>query len=156
MMYSEVRADLFSLGSEYMFAHCISSDYAMGAGIAKRFTEIGVKDALFGEYGVPQISADGHTDRWHSVGYCVPVTVRNRIVFNLVTKERYWQKPTYATLTQALENMKQIINEQHDISPVQIAMPKLGCGLDRLRWDSVRQIILSVFDFDVEIKVAYI
>ena len=38
-----------------------------------------------------------------------------------------------------------------------IAMPKIGCGLDRLNWDNVYEIIKDVFkDTDVEILICEI
>ena len=38
-----------------------------------------------------------------------------------------------------------------------ILMPKIGCGLDRLDWDLVKQIIEKIFEeTDIEIKVFYI
>lgn len=37
---------------------------------------------------------------------------------------------------------------------VKFAMPRIGCGLDRLQWDKVKTIIEEVFaDTDVEILV---
>lgn len=55
-------------------------------------------------------------------------------VLNLITKERYYEKPTYASITIALEKMRDICIK-NNISKV--AMPKIGCGLDRLKWDKV-------------------
>lgn len=38
-----------------------------------------------------------------------------------------------------------------------LAMPKIGCGLDRLQWGKVKEIICEVFkDMDVEILVCYL
>ena len=38
-----------------------------------------------------------------------------------------------------------------------VAMPKIGCGLDRLQWGKVREIINETFkDLDIEILVCYI
>jgi hypothetical protein len=35
-----------------------------------------------------------------------------------------------------------------------VAMPRIGCGLDRLQWGIVREIILEVFeDTDLEIVI---
>ena len=35
-------------------------------------------------------------------------------------------------------------------------MPRIGCGLDRLRWKKVREIIKSIFqDTDLEIEVYF-
>ncbi len=38
-----------------------------------------------------------------------------------------------------------------------LAMPKIGCGLDKLQWSKVREIICDVFkDVDIEILVCYL
>ena len=72
-------------------------------------------------------------------------------VFNLITKEKYWHKPTYLTLKKSLQNMRKIVIEK-DIK--YIAMPKIGCGLDRLQWVNVKGILNEVFgDLDIEIIV---
>ena len=39
---------------------------------------------------------------------------------------------------------------------IKIAMPRIGCGLDRLEWGNVRRMIKCLFaDTDVEILVCY-
>jgi hypothetical protein len=37
MIFKEIHGDLFSASKEFSFAHCISKDKALGAGIAKIF-----------------------------------------------------------------------------------------------------------------------
>lgn len=38
MIYNEIHGDLFSVDDSYHLAHCISADFALGAGIAVQFT----------------------------------------------------------------------------------------------------------------------
>ena len=72
-------------------------------------------------------------------------------VFNLITKACYWGKPTYRSMRNALVSMKEICNK-HDCKKV--AMPVIGCGLDKLEWSKVSEIIKEVFeDTDIEILV---
>lgn len=74
-------------------------------------------------------------------------------VFNLVTKQKYWQKPTYATLRGALVDMR---NQAVDMEVKKIAMPRIGCGLDKLNWEKVMKIINDVFvDTDIDIVIRY-
>ena len=40
MIFNEVHGDLFNAPQGCYLAHCISGDYALGAGIAKKFTEV--------------------------------------------------------------------------------------------------------------------
>lgn len=37
MTYKEEKRDLFRVDTDYYLAHCISADFALGAGIAKEF-----------------------------------------------------------------------------------------------------------------------
>lgn len=72
-------------------------------------------------------------------------------VFNLITKSKYYGKPTYQTLLMTLNDMKETC-ELEDIK--YLAMPKIGCGLDRLSWGKVREMLNDTFkDTDIEIVV---
>ena len=72
-------------------------------------------------------------------------------VFNLVTKERYYHKPTLNSLEVSLNEMKDYAVE---MGVKKIAMPQIGCGLDRLNWSDVSVLIEEVFgDTDIEILV---
>jgi len=72
-------------------------------------------------------------------------------VFNLITKEKYWHKPTYSDLHSSLEKMKNICLEKQI---KKVAMPKIGCGLDKLNWHHVKKTLNDVFkDVDIEINV---
>lgn len=143
MIYKEEHRDLFSVPKDYALCHCISSDFALGAGIAKEFAKRGVKAELMKTY----VSND-----WTGVGYSA-ITFSTDFVleFNLITKRKYWQKPTLMTVRQALESAKVTIDF---LALKKIAMPKIGCGLDKLKWEDVSEIIKDVFkDTDVEILV---
>ena len=72
-------------------------------------------------------------------------------VFNLVTKEKYNDHPTYDSVRGALEMMRGICETQ---GIKKVAMPKIASGLDRLQWDKVSGIIREVFgNTDIEIMV---
>lgn len=60
----------------------------------------------------------------------------------MITKERYFQKPTYKSLENSLKHMKEICIE---FKINNLAMPKIGCGLDGLKWQQVAKIIDSIF-----------
>lgn len=136
MQYREFHQDLFSVQNRpnTLLCHCISSDFALGAGIARIFNQKGVKDRLLKSY--PEY-------RWQNKGCCL-ITNTGFLTANLVTKERYWHKPTIETMRQALLDMKQKLDSFPDIKT--IAMPAIGCGLDRLNWTTVKQIIFAVFE----------
>jgi hypothetical protein len=152
MQYREEQRDLFALPAEYMLVHCISADFAMGAGIAKQFTRLGIREALLrGEMlGIPHVQGE-----FEGRGYCLFAGAEGCAwtVANLVTKQRYFHKPTYQTLTDALLDLKGGL--ETDFPDVRkLGMPLIGCGLDRLQWERVSGIILDIFrDTDTEILV---
>lgn len=140
MVLKEIRGNLFSADKKFYFAHCISSDFALGKGIAVQFNTVyDMRNRLRKECG--------------PIGQC-PGCVRIDNVYNLITKPRYFNKPTYDSLEQSLLLMKEDILE-NDIH--YLAIPKLGCGLDRLDWEIVKNILENVFkDIDIEIEVYYL
>lgn len=136
--------DLFTVPKDYYLCHCISADFALGAGIAKKFAELGVRNALYRFYkSKPSYS-------WLDMGECLFTHATEwRGEYNLVTKDKCFQKPAEKTLRQALAQMQEQCRDGD-----KIAMPKIGCGLDKLKWDDVEQIIRDVFkDADIEILV---
>lgn len=143
MKYVNIKNDLFRLPSDYYLAHCISSDFAMGAGIAVLFTQRGIKTYLKSNY--PR--------KWENQGYALFAPLPNfKGAYNLVTKQRYYMKPTYKTLQDALLDMKsQLPND------CKLAMPCIGSGLDRLDWQKVEKIIKETFaDTDISITVCHL
>lgn len=74
-----------------------------------------------------------------------------RFIYYLVTKEKYYQKPTYASQKSSLCAMR-----DHCVSHSvrRLAMPRIGCGLDLLQWSQVCQDLKDVFkDTDMTITV---
>ena len=139
MILNEKKGNLFELdNNKYFFAHCISSDYELGAGIAIEFQKrFGLKRQLkvIGNRTYPELLTINH-------------------VFNLVTKNKYWNKPTYESLTTCIRYMRDMCK---NCNIKYLAMPKIGCGLDRLSWPKVREIIKEEFkDLDIEIEVRYL
>lgn len=153
MKITMVKGDLFTADKDCALCHCISADFALGAGIAREFAKRGVKKELFLLYG--------NGGGWAEHGYCLFTSATEFLgELNLVTKEHYYDKPTLTTLRQALENMRDwhVLTRDscyyRSADIWRIAMPKIGCGLDRLDWDDVQLIIEDVFkDVDVEIIV---
>ena len=145
MIIKEEKRDLFSVDdNEYYFVQCISADYAMGAGIAVEFNKrFDIKNVMR-EKPENVISSPNNN--------CLLV---NDKVFNLVTKDKYFQKPTYDSLKKALMNMKILmLNHPELMKTNKVAMPRIGCGLDKLNWNKVKPIIEEVFgDTNIEILV---
>ena len=144
MEFREETRDLFSVSDDHYLAHCISADFAMGKGIAVEFNRrFDMKNKLKAHY--PEYLSQWQREKKRSG--CI---LAGR-VFNLITKERYFQKPTYETVRGALACMRALCAEK---GIRRVAMPVIGCGLDRLEWEQVSAVIQDVFaDTDVEILV---
>lgn len=101
----------------------------MGAGIAVRFKR------QFG--GVEFLKGQNK-----KVGECAVLSDGNRFIYYLITKRRYRDIPEYSSLMQSLEEMK-----FHCLSNGvnKVSMPRIGCGLDKLKWEQVSQILTEVF-----------
>ena len=144
MQYREEIKDLFSVSDDYYLAHCISADFGMGKGIVVEFNKrFDMKRKLKEKY--PNFL--NSFTLMDNIADCI---LEGR-VFNLITKTHYYDKPTYKSLERSLVLMKSLC-EDRNIK--KIAMPIMGCGLDRLTWDKVSVIIQDVFnDTDIEILV---
>ena len=133
-----VSGDLFSCPDTHSLAHCISADCRLGKGIALLFKK------KFG--GVPEMKAQ----------HCKPGELAvlrrgERFIYALVTKKMYYDKPTYDTLRRSLHALKEHC-AAHEVK--HLAMPRIGCGLDRLNWDRVLSMIRSEFrDTSIEVEI---
>ena len=150
MIYREIEGNLFTEDMSYKFVQCISADFAMGKGIALEFNEhFNAKNmmcAIYSNTYVPTWDVTLPSKRGTCI-YAPPV-------LNLITKRRHYEKPTLDTMKNALCEMRALC-EHYTITKV--AMPKIGCGLDRLKWDDVKGLINQIFgDSEIEVHVWYI
>lgn len=139
MKYAEIKKDIFSIKKPCYYVQCISADFAMGAGIALGFNEyFNMKNKLTAAY------PNGYTpmyDDKRMVGDCILMDN----VLNLITKEKYWYKPTYQSMEEALIKMREIVLKNNIKN---IAMPLIGTGLDKLKWNNVSYLIRKIFNND--------
>jgi len=134
----EERGDLFEVGLEWSLCHCVSKDLEMGAGIATGFKK------HFG--GVEELKRQNV-----QVGGVGVLQKKGRYIYYLVTKNKHGGKPSLTTLQASLQAMKAEVSRA---GVKKIAMPKIGCGLDKLSWGAVHEVIHGVFsDSDIEILV---
>lgn len=154
MKYREEHRDLFEVNTEgqepYCLAHCISADFGMFGGIVTEFNRRwDMKNVLLQKYGDQQ-------KNFKAYGAAVfPEEVHHNgvktTVYNLVTKPTVAHRPTYKDLTRSLELMK---SHMVALGYNKLAIPTIGCGIDGLDWNTVKDIILDVFeDTDIEILV---
>lgn len=150
MTIKEEKRDLFTMPKDYVLAHCISADFALGAGIAKKFDDLfDARQKLF------NVFPKSWTPRWDKTQERfrggVVVLFSDYTFFNLITKRNYWDKPTLKTIENSLIWMKE---RCEDMGVTKLAMPKIGCGLDKQKWSDVKLLIKKIFaDTDIEIVI---
>ena len=112
------------------FGHCASADFKMSAGIARKIRR-----------NYPFTYPAGWN---HSTNPLWPqwLPESKRYIYHLVTKQKFYQKPTYGTLRASLESMRSHA-EHHRVR--KISLPCTGSGLDKLEREQVRQLIQEVF-----------
>ena len=72
----------------------------------------------------------------------------------MITKEKYWHKPTCESFELALEDLVDLCEQ---LNVHKLGMPRIGCGLDRLQWSWVKSKIEEKFaDTDIDIQVRYL
>ncbi|XP_077297617.1 uncharacterized protein LOC143919268 [Arctopsyche grandis] len=134
----EVKGDLFDVEDTFSLAHCVAEDLQMGAGIAVEFRERFKKTGYLASLGV-------------KTGGVAVLQIKERFIYYLITKRNSKGKPTLGSVTQSLIKMATHV-EKNDVK--QIAMPTIGCGLDKLDWGDVLDKIQSVFShLDVYIRI---
>ncbi|VEN40831.1 unnamed protein product [Callosobruchus maculatus] len=139
---TEKSGDLFEMPKEYSLGHCVAEDLSMGSGIAvhfkREFRELGELYAQRQKQGGLAIleKEDGDSKRY---------------IYYLVTKRESSGKPTYLTFWSSVKKMRDHIR---DNGVKKLAIPRIGCGLDRLEWSRVKDMIEFLFrDVEVEIIV---
>lgn len=135
---TEVSGNLFDSESIISLVHCVSADFKMTRGIALTMRR-----------------KFGNTNQLRKLNKKVTeiatLEVENRTILYLITKEHYWQKPSYQDLFKSLLNLKKLCEERNI---TRLACPRLGCGLDGLNWDTVRTMLNYVFqNSKIKIKV---
>ena len=142
MEYRLIQDDVFNHKDCY-YAHCISRDYALGAGIAVEFDKrYDMRNRLLKLAEEKPETLDEK---------CIEV----ENVFNLITKEKYWQKPSYKSLEESLLEMKEKLSKNKNIK--KLVIQKIVCGIDILSWDKFEPMVQYIFkDLDIEIVVCYL
>lgn len=137
-VFREIKGDLFSASKAYSLAHCVAVDLRMGAGIATAFRD------KFGQI-------KNLKEQRQKVGGVAVLKDNDRFIYYLVTKSHSYKKPTYEDLLLSLKAMKRHMIKEN---VRKLAIPRIGCGLDRLQWKKVRKQLLNVFaNVDMEIVV---
>lgn len=138
MTIKTIKQDILQLDrNQFAIAHCISGDFTLGAGLAKKINE--------------QFDMAAKLSEKYSIKNGDRVALYENGFFNLVIKDCYKDKATYDGLRTALKDLK--INLFY-FGLTKLAIPRLGCGKDKLDWNVVEAIINECFnDMNIEIFV---
>ncbi|KAG5889537.1 hypothetical protein JTB14_036628 [Gonioctena quinquepunctata] len=139
---TEKEKDLFEMPKDYSLGHCVAEDMRMGSGIAVNFKRDfkglgGLLHQRQKQGGLAVLEVDNETGK--------------RYIYYLVTKKVSTGKPTYETFWSSLKKMRDHIQEN---GVNKLAIPRIGCGLDRLEWSRVKYMVEFLFrNVSIEIVV---
>ena len=125
--FVETRGNIFLHCPPHIhLAHTISADYYMKKGIARTFR----------------------------IGQCSVLNHNGRYIFYMLTKGRFFEKPSYLSVSTALQSLRR---HMENLGLSQVAMPKIASGLDKLEWTQVRRIIIRTFaGSNIKVHVYYL
>ena len=115
-------------------AYCISADAKMSEGFAKTI--------CFRVNGLPKYCRRTKVNVGSTLPYWDPES--NYFIYNLVTKSKFYEKPTLDNFRMSLEDKRghALLN-----NVTKTSMPKIGCGLDKLQWTDVFKLIQDTFTY---------
>lgn len=141
-MYREIKGNLFAAKTGWVFAHCVSQDATMGAGIALQFRNRYPR--------MPQYVRKNTTQYPNVVRY----VENGQVIYNLVTKAHYYNKPSRRDFAKTVELLFDEL-EQHD--ETKIVLPLIGAGLDQLPWAVTRnQLSMLSNKYRINVVVVYL
>ena len=129
LSFDDVNRDLFELPVYYHIAHCIPADCTFWGETATIVDNLwNMKEKIFHNNYLELVVGD-------------VIWIEN--VFNLITTERKHLHPTIDDLRSCVENLA-IYCFENQIS--HLAMPRIGCGHNGLKWEEVRPMIVDTFN----------
>ena len=130
--------------------HCVSADFEMGIGVAKALVdaEPSIKYGMRAIHPYPSGKRfEPFTAEWHNGR-------ETKHVYNLVTKERYFGKPTIQTLKLALQDLYRVICKYYSYDDdIELSMPLIASGADRIKWEQTEKLLKEVLPDRFKIKV---
>lgn len=131
IMVRDLKKDLLDMPVYYHIAHCIPADITFYGDTAKRINEF---------YNMGEALARDFMD--FSGEYKVGTAILINNVFNLIATERKHKRPVMDDLYECVYDMATYCAS---IGIKYLAMPRIGCGHNKLEWNDVREMIVSTF-----------
>ena len=115
-------------------AHCVSSDSAMGKGLASTIACCTLELQELRKFPIDNLPPGPLVTYFDQQN--------QRFIYNLLTRRRFFHKHTYETLELSLHALKQ---HSKRLNTPELAFPGLGCGYDQLHWPTVFSILFKIF-----------
>ena len=128
----ELQEDLLAMPIYYNIAHCIPADFTVHGATAKRIDEMyDLVNLLERDYLDWEVRPDvGDVDYMKNV-------------FTLFATAKKYMRPTLSDLRVCVANLAQ---ECVDLGIMYLAMPRIGCGHNKLEWVEVKDMICEEFE----------
>lgn len=137
-----------ALERKEIVVHCVSSDFEMGIGVAKTLATL-------------EPTLRPMMRKAHPMGVAsafVPFTAvwesdDGKTILSLVTKYRYFNKPTLDTLRRSIMNMASVLERNTPIGDIHISMPMIASGADKIHWCKTEKLLKELLSDRVNITV---
>ena len=126
MIFEERKQSSHAANESYCHVRYISADFITDRKTQRKLTE----------------HYPNYMDTWGMCGMLGDCLYIDEHLY-LVVKERYYQSPTYASVKEALECLKQTCDKYRI---TKIAIPKISCVSDRLLWFRIREMMFRIFE----------
>lgn len=155
MTLEVVINDLLKMPKEYVIAHAIDShEVAFGAGASRAICE------MFPD--IREKCLEFANDNFNCTNFVYRYTNGEQVIYNMFVKSHCWYNAmNKMTQEEYLNNVKTCLTflkkEMIMRGEKHLAIPQIGCGLDRCRWKDIEAIINFVFeDTDIDVKVCMV
>lgn len=127
--YEEITGDLFSDRSSDAIAHCVSECLTMNRGIALQFRKKfnNIDNLTLQKKRVIEIAFIKTEKQW---------------LLYLITKNHYYEKPTYVNIFTTLQNLRTFCLEQQI---KKLVLPKICAGQDGKEWPIISNMLRFIF-----------
>ena len=104
---------------------------------------------------IADLLEDNYITRTPNKYYCI---FTDNSIFNLIVKEKQYEKINYDSLKKAFSAMKNILTSEKYINIVnknKILIPENSIGFEKSDWKEIRKIVSDLF-FDTNIEITFI
>ena len=139
-------ADAYKRGE--IIVHCVSSDFEMGIGVAKVLADLEpeMREELRCSFPKKRNRSD----------FKPMVVSYKEKIWNLVTKYRYFDKPTVTEVKECLIELRETLHVMFGVANVKhVSMPMIASGADKIPWDVTKALLEEIFEGDEFVITVY-